>query len=103
MVTPACSSSLADDLNRALRMESDRLRNRAEQHSFPTAVTMRADDDQISAPLLGLFDDDALGRTHDHFRREAELVALSAFVEFGCGPCKRLFRLGALSRFQLFI
>src|SRR5262245_10471771 len=40
-----------------MRMSGDRMRNRAEQETLPSVVTVRSEHDQIGAPLFGLVKD----------------------------------------------
>src|SRR5205085_6876699 len=57
----------AHDLDRAMRVGGNRMRNRAEPETLPTAVAVRADDDQISFPLLGFIQDHIAGTPTVHF------------------------------------
>src|SRR5262249_3526871 len=52
------------DLDGTFRLRGDRLRDRTQQRAFGPSVTVRADDDQVRAPSLGLLDDGVLGRIY---------------------------------------
>jgi hypothetical protein len=45
------------DLDGTFRLRGDRLRDRTPQRAFGPPVTVRADDDQVRAPSLGLLYD----------------------------------------------
>src|SRR5262245_8460562 len=52
------------DLDGTFGLRGDRLRDRTERRALRPTVTMRADDDQVSAPTLGLLDDGVFGRIY---------------------------------------
>src|SRR6266540_1353043 len=52
------------DLDGTLGLRGDRLRDRTQQRAPRSPVTVRADDDQVRAPSLGLFDNGVLGRIY---------------------------------------
>ena len=49
------------DLDGTFGLRGDRLRDRTQRPAIGTSVTVRADDDQVSAPTLGLFDNGVFG------------------------------------------
>jgi hypothetical protein len=52
------------DLDRTLGLRGDSMRDRSQQRALRPSVTVRADDDQVRAPSLGLLDDGVLGRIY---------------------------------------
>ena len=51
----------ARDLDRTFGLRGDRLRDRTQQRALGPSVTVRADDDQVRAPTLGLFNNGVFG------------------------------------------
>src|SRR5215813_3032986 len=52
------------DLDGTLGQSGDRMRDRTQQRALRSPVTVRADDDQVCAPTLGLLDNGVFGRIY---------------------------------------
>src|SRR5262249_31825490 len=60
------------DLDGTFRLRGDRLRDRTQQRAFGPPVTVRADDDQVRAPSLGLLDNGVFGRIYYDCRADRQ-------------------------------
>src|SRR5215468_8861517 len=76
------------DLDGTLGLHRDRMRDRTQQRAVRPTVTVRADDDQIRAPTLGLFDDGVPVRIYYDNRADRQkpgvAVAKSVYRALDC-------------------